>query len=180
MQRFKVEDADETKFIDAGTPTFETVGLQKDEFFDGAYECHKLGEIIFDNDLSPLSNAIPREIFREAFKEIFEAFIAGGTFEAYLTVFAKIFGEDADVTFTVPAPGKLEIDIAADGVELTNFIARYIENNAYVRDNVVTQADEQIIFQTIKGFQSQYELEQMLFEMVPSGIFTTITLTLGT
>lgn len=180
MQNFK-GDADELKFKAGAADAFDTIDLLKDTFFDECFECFKLGEVIWDSGRSPLSNAIERAIFRESFPEIFDAFVAGGTFEAYLTVFAKIFGEDASVEFTVPAPGKLEINIEADGVELSEFIARYISSNAYVLDTIITQdAVDTIVFQTIKGFQSEYELEQMLFEMVPGGIFTTITLTLGT
>lgn len=180
MQHFK-GDADELKFLGGGQDAMDDIGLLLDTFFDECFECFVLGEVLWDNDLTPLSNAIDREIFRTSFPEIFDAFVAGGTFEAYLTVFAKIFGEDAIVEFTVPAPGKLEIDIEAAGVELSTFIARYIEANAYVLDDMITQDGvDTLVFQTIQGFQSEYELEQMLFEMVPGGIFTTITLTLGT
>jgi hypothetical protein len=180
MQYYK-GDAEELKWIAGADDAFDNVGISKDTFFDECFENHVLGETIWDNDLSPLANAIDREIFRQSFPEIFDAFVAGGTFEAYLTVFAKIFGEDATVEFTVPAPGKLNIDIEAAGTELSTFIARYIENNAYVLDEMITQdGADTLVFQTIQGFQSQYELEQMLFEMVPAGIFTTITLTLGT
>jgi hypothetical protein len=83
------------------------------------------------------------------------------------------------VDFTVPAPGKLNIDIEAAGVELADFISRYIEDNTYLFDEVIDDEGDNIVFQSVKGFQSQYELEQMLFEMVPAGIFTTISLTIG-
>jgi hypothetical protein len=57
-------------------------------------------------------------------------------------------------------------------------VARVIESNAYVYYNVITQDGvDQIVFQSIQGFTTQYELERMLFEMVPAGIFTDIDLT---
>jgi hypothetical protein len=175
MQYFK-GDAKELQMYAAGAAALDQVALQLDLFIDGAFETYPLGDLLFDNDLAPLSNAIPREIFREAFVEIFDAFIGVGSFEAYLTVFRKIFGDDVVVEFTVPAPGKLNIDIEATGIELHDFITRYIENNEYVLDEIVDEVDDNIVFQTLKGFQTQYELEQMLFEMVPAGIFTQITL----
>lgn len=178
LQYFKGDDT-EKKFVLAAKDTLDGLELNKDEFFDQAYETAGLGLVIFDSGRSPLSNAISRDIFGSAFSQIFDAFVKVGTFEAYLTVFRKIFGEDVDVQFTVPAPGKLTIEIEAQGVELTRFITRYIEDNAYVYDNMVTEDGDQIVFQSIKGFTSQYELEQMLFEMVPAGIFTDISLTLG-
>lgn len=178
MQYFKGDET-ELKFDAAGEPIMSELSLQKDEFLEGAYETGPLGDLIFDNDRSPLSNAIARDIFRIAFKEIFEAFVAVGTFEAYLTVFAKIFGDEAEVEFTVPAPGKLAIEITATGIELSGFITRYIQNNQYVYDQIVDEVGDRIVFKSVKGFTSQYELEQMLFEMVPDGIWTEITLTLG-
>lgn len=179
MQAFKDNDLKEQKVVAAGSPPFDLKGLDLDQFFTGCYSAYPLGDLIWEDGRSPLSNAILQSIFRESFPEIFDAFVVAGSFESYLTVFRKIFGDDVEVTFTVPAPGKLNIDIVAAGFELTNFISRTIVDNAFVFDNIVTQDGDQIVFQTIKGFQTQYELEQMLHEMVPAGIFTEITLTVG-
>lgn len=178
-QYFKPNDLTERKFDTAGKPIFDQLATQLDLFLDGAYETAPLGELIFDNLRSPLSNAIPREIFRLAFKEIFDAFVKVGTAEAYLTVFEKIFGSDVAVTFTIPAAGRLQIGIVASGVELVNFITRYIQDNQYILDEMIDDEGDNIVFQSIKGFTSQYDLEQMLFEMVPAGIYTEISLTLG-
>lgn len=180
-QYFKGDEF-ELKFDQAAEPTMSDISLSLDEFLEGAYETAPLGDLIFDTGRSPLSNAIKKEIFRAAFKEIFDAFVKVGTFDAYLTVFTKIFGDDVDVEFTVPGPGQLNIDIEATNIEISNFVARYIEDNAYLFDNVIYEdgdGSDNIVFQSIQGFQSQYELEQMLFEMVPGGIYTQITLTLG-
>ena len=178
VQYFKGDDT-EKKFDLAGKDQLDAIELQRNSFFDGAYTCFLLGELLYDSGRAPLANAIAREIFREAFATIFDAFVVAGSFESYLTVFRNIFGEDVDVTFTVPAPGKLQISIEATGVELNNFDVRRIVDNAYVLDDLVDYVGDTIVLQTIKGFTSQYELEQMLFEMVPAGVFTQITLTLG-
>lgn len=177
MQLFK-GDAVEQQFDDSFEPVLSGIGLGLDEFFEDCYTAYPLGEVIFDDARSPLSNAIARDIFRVAFAEIFEAFVQVGTFEAYLTVFKKIFGDTVDVTFTVPDPGKLQIDILAQEVELSEFVARYIVDNQYVIDNIIDYEDDFIVFQSIKGFTSEYELNQMLFEMVPAGVYTEITLAL--
>lgn len=181
MQKFK-NDAIENKFINAGSPIFDQMSMAKDEFFDGCYDCGPLGDLLHDIKRSPLANAIKLEIFRNFYNTVYEAFRYSGTFESYLTVFAKIFGDTVEVEFTVPGPGKLNIDIVADELELFNFIARHISNNAYLYDNVVYEDDDgidNIIFQTVKGFHTEYELNQMLREMVPAGIYTEITLTFG-
>lgn len=178
MQNYK-GDALELKF----RAVHETVGgalsFQKGLFFDDAYNCFELGSLLYDEKRAPLANAIPRDIFRESFATIFQQFLEAGSAESYLYVFRKIFGDEVEVTFTVPAPGKLVIDIVATGFELSPFVARRIQDNAYVYDQIVDFDGNRIVFQTIKGFQSQYELEQMLFEMVPAGIFTDINLTVG-
>lgn len=177
MQYYKGDEL-EIKMDAAGAKAMDQIKLQRDLFYSQAYETSALGDLIYDNKLAPLTNAITREIFRDAFKEIFDAFIAVGTFEAYLTVFRKIFGPDVDVTFTVPAPGKLNIDIIATGFELYDFIYREIQDNNYVYDEVIDENDDIIAFQLLKGFQTQEEVEQMLFEMVPAGIYTEITLSI--
>ncbi len=178
MQYFKGDDL-EIQMDACAKEICDQIDLQKDAFFEGAYECAALGDLIYQNNLSPLANAIDQTIYRESFPDIFEAFVAGGSFESYLTVFRKIFGDNVDVEFTVPAAGKLQIEIAAAGNELSNFVARRIVDEAYIYDQVVDHDGNSLVFQTVKGFQTQYELEQMLFEMVPAGIFTEITFSTG-
>lgn len=177
MQYFK-GDALEQKFYEVGREVYENISLELDEFFEGAYECFNLGDMISENEYSPLANAIPQNVFRESFFTLFTSFESAGSFEGYLSVFERVFGESVEVDFTVPAPGKLIIDITADSVELTHFIARYIENNQYVFDEIIDNEGDNIVFQSFKGLESQYELERMLFEMVPAGIFTDINLTI--
>ena len=178
MEFYKGDDL-EKKFYNSGAPICGLLSLHKDDFFGGAYETARLGELVYDTGRSPLANAISRDIFRVAYKEIFEAFVVAGSFESYMTVFRKIFGDNVGVTFTIPAPGKLTIAIVAQGVEESPFITRYVSSNQYVYDTMVDDVSDTIVLQTIKGFTSQYELEKMLFEMVPGGVFTTISLTLA-
>lgn len=181
-QFFKNGDLTELKYYNSAQPISDILSGQKDEFYSDAYGCFVLGDLLYDNNYTPLANAIPRAVFRESFEFIFEAFITAGSMYSYIDVFKKIFGEDVDITFGVPSPGKLTIDIVAIGFELSPFIARRVEDNSYVFDNVIYSdgdGDGDIVFQTIKGFESEYELKQMLFEMVPDGIYTEITLSLS-
>lgn len=179
MQYFKESDATEKKYVNAAGPVLDDLSAEKDAMHAGAYASAKLGEIIYDSKRSPLSNAIKREIFRIAFAEIFNAFVVAGSFESYITVFQRIFGTGVSITFTVPAAGKLTVAIIASEIEVSNAVMRYIDSNAYVFDNLVDYDGANLLFQTVKGFQSQYELEQMLFEIVPAGIFTSISLTIA-
>lgn len=177
-QYYKGDDT-ELKYYNSGKAIMDNLSLQKDEFFDNAYSCFVLGELLHQSKAAPLSFAMPIDVYREAFSSIFDAFLVSGSFESYLTVFRVIFGDTVDVTFTIPAEGKLQIDIVADGVVESDFVARKIVDNEYVLENVVDDEGDQIVFQTIKGLESQYEVEQMLFELVPDGVWTEITLSLG-
>lgn len=178
MQFFK-GDSEELKYYESGRTILETLSSHKSEFFTEAYGCFVLGELLYDNNYAPLANAIPRAIFRESFETLFESFLAAGSFESYITVFKNIFGDSVEVTFTVPAPGKLNIDIVATGLETYGMTVREIVDDLYEYFTLVDDEGDRIVLQAVKGFESQYELEQMLFEMVPAGIYTEITLTVG-
>lgn len=181
MQYFK-GDATEKKFDNSASPIIDQIGMQLDAFFEGAYDAMPLGDLLHEGVRSPLANAIVLPIFREFFNTLYNEFRVSGSFESYLVVFRKIFGDEVEVEFTVSAPGKLAIAIIADQLELSNLVLRRIVDNAYLFDSALWYDDldsGHILLQTVKGFHSQYELEQMLFEMVPAGIFTDIDLTFG-
>ena len=178
-QFFKETDSFEQKMYNSAKPAFDEVDFQKDLYFDGAYSNYELGSMVYDTNRAPLTNAIVRSIFREAYEEIIQAFIVLGTYDAYYAVFQKIFGDDVIVEFAVPGPGQLWIDVIASGIELSDFASRYIENNEYLFDEIIDDEGDNIAFQTVKGFQTEYELSQMLHEMIPDGIYPTISLTIG-
>jgi hypothetical protein len=179
MQRFNANDEKETKIIAAGEPAFDATDLALDEFFDDCFEAMPLGDVIWNLKASPLANAIDLPIFRRSFNEIFQTFGFAGTFESYIDIFKKIFGDTTEVTFTVPDPGHLEILIEAPGLELFEWASRIIENNEYVNYTMVDEEGDSFGFQTILGFTTQYELELMLRELVPAGQYVEITLNLG-
>lgn len=178
MQYFKGDET-ELKFVNAGLPAFTGVSLSKAAFFDGCYDAAPLGQLIWDLKASSIARGINRAAFSVVFNEIFNRFNVAGTFELYIDVFKLIFGEDAEIEFTVPAPGKLEIEISAAEATLFDFIAATIEDNDYTFDEVVDDTGDNIAFATIAALVSQYETEQFLYQLAPGGIFTTITLTIG-
>jgi hypothetical protein len=179
VQLFKASDATEQKFDDAFSPTFDLIAAALLNFYNDAFTAGPLGDLLFDTNRAPLANAIDKAIFRVVFNYLFETFLVAGTFESYLTVFQQIFGNDVDVAFTVPAAGKLNIDITAVNFEVYDLMERHITAGAYVLDNLITQDGlDNLAVQIMDGFQTQYEVEQMLFEMVPGGIFTTINLSI--
>lgn len=179
MTEFFKGDALELKMYNSGLPSMQAIGLSLDDFWNGCYEMVPMGEFLWDEKRVPLTNAIKREVFINSFKQIFEAWSFCGTFESYILVFKKIFGEDAVVEFTVPGPGKLQINIESSGVQLNQFIARTIVDNAYVYDFVVDDVGDNICFATVLGLETEDELNKVLFTMVPAGIYTEVSLTIG-
>lgn len=179
MTNYFKGDALEVQVFEAMEPTLLQIGLSLDDCFENIYESEPLGAFLWDEGRVPLTNAIRRDIFIGCFKQIFEAWTFCGTPEAYLTVFRKIFGDDAVIEFTIEGPGHISIDVTTDSVTLSPFIARRIVDNAYVFDNVVDDEGDNICFQTVLGIETSYELSKVVFSMQPNGIFTEVSLTIG-
>jgi hypothetical protein len=177
MKFFKGDET-EIKIYDAFEALLSSLEVEKDELYEFAYVAKSLGDAIFLSGKSPLTNAISQEVFRDSFSSLFSYFKQVGTAEAYINVFKQIFGDSVEVLFTVPGPGKLNITVDANEVELSDFVAREIDNNTYLYQPVIDHLGNNIAFQTVAGLQSEAEVNTMLFEMVPQGIFTQITLTL--
>ena len=178
MEFFKGDET-EQKFYNSGSKILNNISVELSEFFSEAYATQALGELVYDQRRFPLTNAIKRSIFISSFKQLFEAWAFSGTFESYIDVFTKIFGEDVVIDFTVPGPGELLVDITTTGLQDYEFVARSIEEDEYLFDNVVDDEDDFIVFSTLQGIESQSELEKVLFTMVPNGIFTQVSLTIG-
>src|SRR5690606_37380288 len=104
MQFFK-GDEKEQKLVQALSPIFSSIRNSRNTFYNMAYTAFQLGEVIWDTGSSPIVGRVPRNVFREAFPEIFNAFQEGGSLESYLTVFRKVFGDEVDIEFVVPEPG---------------------------------------------------------------------------
>lgn len=178
MQYYK-GDAKEIQFDLCGQPIMEILSDDRDTFFDEAYACFALGDLLYTENRAPLANAVEQDIFRELFATIFEAFVSAGTFESYLSVFRNIFGDDVTVDFTVSGPGQLDIDLQATGTLTATRLSREILGGSYVYYDRLTSAGDTRVASIPKGFQTEYEAEQMLFELVPAGIYTTISLTIS-
>lgn len=178
MTHFFKGDELEVQMYNAFKAAFENIESSLDEMAEGVYTSQPMGELLYDTERVPLTNAIDREVFITCFSEIFEAWALSGSFEAYLTVFRKIFGETVTVVFDVPGPGQLTIDVTAESTHEFEFIARVIESGSYVTHNVVDDLGNQIVFTGVLGLQEESDLEKILFVLVPAGIYTEISLTI--
>ena len=178
IQPFKATDLKEARVRDCFLPTLELLGNERDNFDAGAYEAFPLGDVLFATG-HPLASTIPMEVFRSSFPAINEFFQRPGTFEFYIEVFKKVWGEDAEIEFTVPAPGKLLISIEALSIQFNLAIARRIVSNAYVYDELIDEDGDNLIFQGTQGLQTQREAEALVLELHPNGIWVEIDLTIS-
>ncbi len=179
LQQFKETDTVEARVTQCFVPTLDTLGDSLDDFFVGAWEAYPLGEVLYDTARSPMAGPVTRQVFRTSFFAIHDLFTRPGTFEFYMDVFKAIWGDDVVVDFVVPDPGELEINIEALQVEDYEALARRVEDNVYVFDEIVDEDGDNLIFRDTKGIKTQPEIDQLMTEIAPAGIFCTTTLLTG-
>ncbi len=177
-QRFKENDPTELDIIGLALPTLTELGLERDALFLGAFTCFLLGDVLYEEMRDPLANVITQEVYRESFPAIHDLFTRPGTFEFYLDVFHKIFPADTAIEFVIPGPGILEINIDATTFQTVYLMARRIEDDAYVYENLVTSdTNDKITGRVVKGIKTQDEVDGLIVEISAYGVFTTATLT---
>lgn len=180
LQPFKINDAKEKKVTDAFLSLLNLISAETDNFYSGAYESAPLGDVLFELNRSPMAGVIDKDTFRKSFFALHNIFTRPGTFEFYMDVFRAVWGVDVVVDFTIPAAGKLEIEIDALSAQLDDFLARTIVDNEYVYDEVIeTDTGDNIAFQGNQGLKTQDQAEKLIFELYPAGVYTTITLTIS-
>lgn len=177
LQPFKENDLVEPKVRDAILPFPNLRDSQLDEFFTQAYTCFVLGDVLYLSG-HPMAGVITQDVFRMSFPAIHQLFTRPGTFEFYLDVFRAVWGEDVEIEFMVPAPGKLLINIEA--LIVTEYVSlfREIVDNVYVFSEWVDEDGDNIIFQGSQGIKTQAEAEALVNEFRPAGIWTETTLSI--
>lgn len=153
-------------------PKTDQLALDKKEFYEGAYECAVLGDVLYDLDIDPLSGKVSPEVFRMGFYAFHNLYTRPGTFEYYLDVFRAVFGDQVEIEFTIPRPGALYINVQSLDAVLDDFVARRIEDNEYFYDEVVTHDGDNIAFQVTRGIRSQSEIDALMHELSTYGIYT--------
>lgn len=174
MQKFK-NDYEENSIIRALTPISTAQNTELVNMYNGEYDCYKLGEVLYDNQISSMSKGIAKEIFVKCFNTLFSYWQQAGTYESYLYVFKKIFGEDSVIEFTNIAPGNLQIDITTSSTELTDWTRQAI---GVETDNTITDETLAAIqFQIQIGIIDFYYVQEVLNSLVPAGVFVDINFT---
>jgi hypothetical protein len=141
------------------------------EFLDDAYNSYKLGEILYDEKYSKLSRTIKKDIFLTSFNAIFKSLNKAGTYDNLIEIIRAVFGQDAQITFTEPAPAQLNVNIVQNASDLVDWVSSD-------DDEIVTEDDDNIAFVALVR---QIYLDEIinLFRqiLIPSGIYFTISIT---
>lgn len=178
-QYFKGDEL-ELKIEGAAKPVFDRLFTELKAWFDGAYSSAGLGEVLYDNNLVPLTRAVARDIFIKNYGQILEKWEYVGSFESYIYVFTQIFGPGTVITFNRLAPGALEINITAQQTQLFAWLANLQasqsgqEEASYITDN----GGRRIALRTVVGIGDFYEVQSVLDSLNPAGIFLRVNFTL--
>lgn len=180
IQQFKANDETERKVKEAFLTFLDPRTEEFDAFYQGAYTCFVLGDVLYALKRDPMAGVITQETFRSSFFAIHNLFTRPGTFEFYLEVFRAVWGEDIEVEFVVPSPGVLQINISGLTIQLENLLARRIVNNAYVYDEITLQGGtydgDNLVAQGTQGIKTQAQAEALVNEFYPAGLWVETTL----
>lgn|SRR5678815_3823223 len=176
VQNFK-GDSLELKFQAVGNPVFDLANTALDDFYANGFDASPFILMLFDEGRMPFSERIPRDAFVPFVRQALKNFPITGIFENYLFVLRSIFGDLSEINFLVPAPGKLEIDIAAISNTTFDFIGREFSGGMYTFFDMIDSDGDTLEFRGIPGISTEYELNLLFSEMMPAGIVPIIALT---
>jgi hypothetical protein len=177
VQNFKPNDETELKMQAIGDPAFNLTSAALDEFYAGCYDCSPFLLMLYDEKRMPFSNRIPRAAFVDFVKEALIQFPVTGTFESYIFVLLSVFGSTTDIGFTIPDPGKLHIDVMAIAETESVFLGReFLGGTSYEFFEMTDDDGNILIFRGVPGISTEYELNLLFAELIPTGISPTITL----
>lgn len=169
MQNFK-GDAVELKFQAVPTTILDVIKQSLDEFYANGEDCDSFLLSLYDSERLSFSNRIGREYFLDFFRELLSRAPFTGSFEGILYVLWAIFGTDTGVSFTVPGPGQLEIDIEVYSDIFFDAIVRQLESGSLVEYSLATSAGDDLVFRGIPGIETEAELLSVFLEMIGAGI----------
>lgn len=174
-QKFK-GDPTELKYEAAAKPAIDVADAGLDQFLDQGYDASPFLLMLYDEGRMPFSDRVPRDSFVEFIREALDRFPFTGTFESYIFILEAIFGSGSGVIFDVPAPGKIEMLVnASSSIEFGLQIKEIVEGVAVISDLIDSEGNI-LTARGISGIDSEFELQTLLAELIPAGIFPDITL----
>lgn len=174
-QKFKGDDT-ELKMEAAALPAFQVCNTGLDAFALSGYNASPFLLGMYDDGRMPFADRVPRDSFVAFIKEALARFPFTGSFESYIFILEAIFGAGSGVLFNIPAPGKLEIAVnAASSIEFDWITAEFVDG-VLTNSTMIDSSGSQMVFGGVSGIDSEFELEMLLAEIIPGGIFPAVTL----
>jgi hypothetical protein len=174
-QKFK-GDAVELQMEAAAAPAFDICSAALDDFYTLGYDSAPFLLMLYDQARAPYSDRVPRDSFVSFIKEALIRFPFTGTFETYIFIIRAIFGEDSGILFDVPAPGKMSMLVSANASIGFDFIGRELTDGVYQTFSLVNGDGDTLLFTGISGIDNEYELNLLLSELIPAGIYPEVSL----
>lgn len=174
MQNFK-GDSDELKMQSVVTPLLSVTDLGLDDFYERGFDANPFILMLRDEGRIPFSIKLKEEFFPAFFSEALKNFPFVGNFESYLLILKAVFGEQTEIIFEVPAPGKLTILVNFSQSEF-DLIGRIFNGVSYDLYQVISDQDEIVICNGLTGIETVEELYLLFSEITPEGIFLTLAL----
>jgi hypothetical protein len=175
MVQFFSSDKKEIKLYGAAREVFEFIFKDLQTWYNNAYESKKLGEVIYDNKLTPIASAMTRDAFIHSFNEIFEQWQYLGVAESYILVFKKIFGAGTQVELqqtTQDTKGQVIINIALKELQTYNWLISAL-GRGYVDRLVDAEGQNNIVLQeAMTGYWE--DIKKILHMLVPAGIYLKV------
>jgi hypothetical protein len=175
MTQYFKGDETEIKMHDAAAPAFDLCDAALEAFYSGAYTANDFLLSLYDQGRMPFSARVPRAAFVDFYKQALVNFPVTGTFEAYIFIIRSIFGETTEIQFEVPAAGKLNILVDAAASTEFGWQVKEYSGGEYVYSDMVTLDDQELQFRGISGIENEAQLNALLSELIPAGIFPTVT-----
>ncbi|WP_424244959.1 hypothetical protein Dip510_000067 [Elusimicrobium posterum] len=173
-QPFKNDNL-ELKFSGSAEKVFTELKQTLADWFENAYTDQKFGGVLYDNNVTPLTGTIARDIFIKNFNQIFEKWRYVGSFESYLYVFKHIFGESSRINFEKISPAHLKINITTDNTTLFKWIATTKDSASnFLEDEMTDELGNSIVFQQQLGINDFREVQAVLNSLNPAGIFLDV------
>lgn len=173
VQYFKGDET-ELKFYQAGAPLMDAISLDLTSFSEEAYAAADFLLMLYDEGRFPFSDRVPREAF--------VAFIMGcisnsnfiGTYESYIFLIQSIFGAQSTIFFDETDPGKLNLTVSTSSSLEFDFVV--LDGSTIT--TLLTADGETLSLFGIAGIENEAELNALLAEFVPAGIYPNIELVL--
>lgn len=173
MTQFVDKSEEELKFWRVFNTMLEQTKTDISEYYDTAYKCKTLGNILYDEKLMPIYKILPKKTFLKAYSAIVEAQKNFGSIDSYLKILYAIFGGNAEIVVSKEDPLHIKIVVTAYPQELFNWKVR---NEA---KHIITKDGKNIIFKQLLGGVTNRELMQILKSITKAGTFIEFVLNEG-